>query len=165
MIYGNSVGGVGLERTYILVDEKGNEYPATFVDNETEFDATANDIRLGKVAATGVGVVTGEKDIPAYHTTEGIAEVSSGETIEILMFSDKCNYTKLQALICAFNTTLNDSVATEKVAFNNKVYAVNSTESIADITVDTIMQSISFGITNDSENPIVVRFMTYKEEV
>ena len=91
------------------------------------FDATANDIRLGKVAATESGVTTGTKDIPAYHTTEGVEKIPAGSALTIPMFSDKCQYTKLQALICTFNTLVSDSVATEKVSIDGKVYNVGST--------------------------------------
>lgn len=165
MIYGNSVGGIGIERTYILVDENGNEYPATFVDNETIFDATANDIRLGKVAATDIGMVTGEKDIPAYHTSEGYSIITAGKELSINKLYDKCQYTKILALVCSFNTSLNNSVATQMVTIGDNVYAVGSTEALAALEVDVEKQIINFGITNDSGSPYIIRFMTYKEEL
>jgi hypothetical protein len=164
MIYGNSVGGVGIERTYILVDENGNEYPATFVDKETKFDATANDIRIGKVAATEIGMVTGEKDIPAYHTTEGTAKIDAGRSLKISMYSEDCQFTKLQAIVCAFNTNLDDSVSAEKVSIGNKVYSVNSTVVLSEVTVNSNEQTIEFNLTNEGETPVVIRYMTYREE-
>lgn len=149
--------------TYILVDEDGNEIPAVFVENETVFDATANDIRLGKIAASSEGVVEGTKEIPSYNTTEGFEYIPAGSDIKIRMFSDKCEYTKLQAMVCAFNTTTNDSVATEKVSIEGKVYEVNSTDAIAEVVVDVENQAIDLSIINESDNPVVVRFFTYKE--
>lgn len=164
MIYGNCVGGIGLERTYILVDEKGNEVAATLVDNETSFDATANDIRQGKVAATNSGVTVGTKEIPAYHTSEGFKKIASGQVLKIPMYSDLCQYTKLQLIICAFNTSSANSVSAEKIGINDKVYAVNSTDVLAEITVDIESQTILLGLTNESDTAVVVRYFTYKEE-
>ena len=162
MIYGNCVGGIGLERTYILVDEKGNEVAATLVDNETSFDATANDIRQGKVAATNSGVTVGTKEIPAYHTMEGAKVITAGKPFVVTL--QRYNYTKLQVLICAYNTSLANSVATEKVSINGKVYAVNSTSEIATVTIDDENKQISLGIVNEGSSPCIMRYFTYKEE-
>lgn len=151
--------------TYILVDSDGNEVVATLVDEATVFDATANDIRLGKVAATESGVTTGTKDIPAYHTTEGVEKIPAGSVLTIPMFSDKCQYTKLQALICTFNTLVSDSVATEKVSIDGKVYNVGSTTVLSEVSVDSVNQSINLSLMNDSDNPVVIRYFTYKEEM
>lgn len=165
MIYGSCVGGVGLERTYILEDEAGNELPATMIENDVVFDATPNDIRTGKIAVNEQGVIVGEKNIPAYHTTEGKRKILAGESVEIPMYSDQCQFTKFQALICAFNTTLDDSVSTEKVSIDSNVYEVNSNVVLASVTVDAAHQTIKLGIVNESENPVVLRFFTYKEEI
>ena len=151
--------------TYILVDSDGNEVVATLVDEATVFNATANDIRLGKVAATESGVTTGTKDIPAYHTTEGVEKIPEGSALTIPMFSDKCQYTKLQALICTFNTLVSDSVATEKVSIDGKVYNVGSTIVLSEVSVDSVNQSINLSLINDSDHPVVIRYFTYKEEM
>ena len=59
-ICGNIVGGAfGCGKTFILVDENNNEIVGTIVDELTIFNATAEDIKLGKIAATDSGVVTG----------------------------------------------------------------------------------------------------------
>lgn len=165
MIYGNSVGGLGIERTYILTDEAGNEYPATYVDYETTFDATSNDIRIGKYAATSEGVIRGTKEIPAYYTTEGLKAIPAGKAFSfVLATGNRYDYTKLQALICAFNTKASDSVATEKVCINDNVYDVGSTDSIATVIIDANAKAINLGITNDTTKPYVLRYFTYKEE-
>lgn len=150
--------------TYILVDEDGNEVPAVLVAEQVDLSATANDIRQGTTAVTAEGVTTGEKDIPAYHTTEGKIDIPPGEAVEIRMYSDKCEYTKLQALICKFGNSLQDSVATVKVSIDGKVYEVNSSDPIASVTVDTDKQTINLGMHNESDAPLVVRYFTYKEE-
>lgn len=162
MIYGTPVGGVGLERTYILTDENGVEFPATFVDNETSFDATANDIRIGKVAATDYGITTGTKEIPAYHTTEGFKAIRAGGAYEITL--QRYDYTKLQVIICQYNTSASNSVAAEIVSINDKVYAVGSTEELASVSVDSTYKKINLGITNDGDTSRVMRYFTYKEE-
>lgn len=163
MIYGNCVGGTGLERTYILVDENGNEVVGVMSKNEVVFDATANDIRAGKVAASATGVVTGEKEIPAYYTIEGFEKVPAGSDLKIQLFSDSCEYTKFQAIICAAGDTIDASVSAEKVSINGKVYAVNSTVELAEVAVDSENQAIDLSLINESDNPVVIRFFTYKE--
>lgn len=45
--------------TLILVDENGVEVVAVMTDEEVDLTATANDIRLGVVAVTDEGIVTG----------------------------------------------------------------------------------------------------------
>ena len=60
MICGNLVGGItGYCKTFVLVDEDGNETVGVVVDELTLFDATAEDIKLGKVAASDSGIVIG----------------------------------------------------------------------------------------------------------
>lgn len=60
MICGNLVGGItGYGKTFIIVDEKGNELTGVLVDEMTIFDATADDIKLGKIAASDSGIVIG----------------------------------------------------------------------------------------------------------
>ena len=60
VICGNLVGGFAVDcKTYIIVDENNNELIGTVVDELTIFDATADDIKLGKVAASDSGVIVG----------------------------------------------------------------------------------------------------------
>ena len=152
------------DETIILVDECGNDIPAVLVDEEVDITATENDIRLGTTAITDKGVVEGMKVIPSYHTTEGEKLISSGKPLIIKMYSDNCQFTKLYAFVCNFNTTMTDSVSTEMVVINNIVYMTNSTEPLSTVTVDKETQTIELGIINTSKTPYVIRFMTYKEE-
>jgi hypothetical protein len=156
-----SVGGEPVN-TYILVDENGVEVPAVLVDEKVTLTATTNDIRIGTTAVTEEGVVTGEKEIPAYHTSEGFSVITAGQPVRIMLVED-CEYTKLQALVCAYNSSMTNSVATEKISVNDRVYPVNSTESISAVTVDTNAKTINFGITNDSGKLQILRYFMYKE--
>jgi hypothetical protein len=149
--------------TIILVDEDGNEVAAHLTDNEVDLTATTNDIRLGTTAITDNGVVRGEKDIPAYYTIEGWRKISAGSALKVSLYSDSCEYTKFQAIVCTFNTTVSDSVSAEKVSIDDKVYAVNSTVKLADVVVDSGNQAIDLSLTNNSDNPVIIRFFTYKE--
>lgn len=150
---------------YILVDENGVEIPAVFVDNETKFTATANDIRIGTTAVTESGVTEGIKEIPAYHTTEGVVAVPAGSELNItILVADRYDFTKLQAIICPFNRSVAASVSAEKVAIENNVYAAGSTTALASITVDHDSKTIKFGIINEGSTPCIIRYFTYKEE-
>lgn len=148
---------------FILVDEAGNEATAVYVEEATVFDATANDIRSGKTAATESGVTLGTKDIPAYHLVEGYTAVPNGEAFKFSAGS-KYDYTSLQAILCPFSGSMANSVAADKVVIGDKVYAVNSTEPIATVTKDSETQTIDLGISNDSGSPYVLRYFGYKEE-
>lgn len=164
MIYGNAVGGSGggIDRTFIIEDAEGNELVGIVVGEEIVFTATENDIRKGTVAATQKGVTEGAKEIPSYHTTEGWVAVPVGSELNISI--KRCEFTKLQVLICRFSNSIAESVATEKVSIDGKVYNVESTESIADVTVDANNQIIKLGISNDGDIPYIMRYFTYKEE-
>lgn len=148
-------------QTYILVDEDGYEIPAVLTEEEVELTATTNDIRIGTTAVTENGVVEGEKEIPAYYVTEGWRIVTNGSQFAITITD--YDYTKLQAVFCKFNTTLNNSVYTDKVAINDSVYNVLSTDAIAAITKDTSNTSVNFGILNESGSRYIIRYFMYKE--
>lgn len=164
MIIGNTVGGMPLTKTIILETEDGKEIPAVLTDREVVFTATPNDIREGKVAASGDGVVLGEKVIPSYHTTEKYRYIPIGsEFIIPLPDMDRYDYTKLQVIICKFNNTVKESVLSEKVAILDKVYNVGSDEELATVKKDSNTKSIHLGIINDSDHPCVIRCFTYKE--
>lgn len=151
------------DQTYILVDEKGNEVTAVLVEDVTMFDATANDIRVGKVAATESGVTVGTKNIPSYLTSVGIAVIPKGSVFAINDIDD-CEYTELQAVVCSFEGSLAGSVAVSKIVIENNVYEPNSTEVLASITIDVESSAINFGITNESDAPCVIRYFSYREE-
>lgn len=145
--------------TYILVDENGNEVPAVLVDEPVMLTANATtDIRKGMTAVTDAGVVTGEKEIPAYHTTEGMRVITSGNPFILEKLGPSAGFTKLQALLCV------SSVAADKVCINAKVYETNSTTVLSEVVGDIVKGSIDFGISNNSGKPYVIRYFTYREE-
>ena len=147
--------------TIILVDESGNRLTAVLVDEEVVFDATANDIREGKVAATEEGVTVGTKEIPSYHTYDGYRIVQNG--CEFVVSHDKYDYTKFQSIICAFNENLVSSVAATKVTVYDGVYDVGSTIPLANITKDDATRSIVLGINKESGGICILRYIMYKE--
>ena len=159
-----TVGGGLDEAAFILLTEDGEEIPAVVVSEETVFTATEDDIRLGTVAATESGVTVGKKVIPAYQTTEGKKRIAPGEPLSIQMYSDMCQYTRLQVIVCAYNTSIADSVSAEMVVVDGNLYNVRSINPQASVTVDTENQTINLGVTNDSEDYLVIRYFTYKED-
>lgn len=161
------ISGSSETATYLLITEDGQEIPAVEVGEEVIFTATANDIREGAVAATAEGVTTGTKAIPAYHTTVGVESVSPGGEVKITGLSDRdaYDYTKLQAIICTYNASTDESVAAEWVAIEGNVYAVQSTDVVATITKDSTNKVISFGITNTGSEILIIRYFTLKEEI
>lgn len=147
--------------TYILCDSEGNEVVATFVDQETVFTATANDIREGKVAASEDGVVTGTKVIPSYHTTEGIQIIPAGQVLYVRIRDYE--YTKFQAIVCPLNTSMANSVSAEKVVIENYIYNPCSTISLSSVNKNEATGTIDLGITNEFGKPCLIRFFSYKE--
>jgi hypothetical protein len=148
--------------TYILVDENGNEIPAVLVDEPVMLTANPRtDIRKGMTAVTDEGVVTGEKEIPAYHTSEGYKLIPSGSKFTLpIMYYD---FTRLQAILCPFNTSLTNSVAADKVVIERKVYPAQSTVSESDVVVNESGKYIDLGLSNTSGKPYLIRYFTYKE--
>ena len=167
MIYGNAIGGSGggsgssIDSTFIIEDSEGNELVGIVVNEEVIFTAGPNDIRKGTVAATQNGVTEGTKEIPAYHTTFGYKSVPNGSKV-VLYFPDY-EYTKIQLIICPYNTSLSDSVAATKVVIDDKVYPVNSSIADSDVVIDSDNNQIDFGITNNSGKPYILRYSSYKE--
>ena len=169
MISGNMVGSYSqMGKTFILVDEDGNEITGVCVDNPVVFTANAaEDIREGKVAATDVGVVVGETTIPNYETSCGYQGVMPGENFIIsnLSKNDLYNYTFLQCIITSFSTSVDDSVCTEYVVINDAMYESKSTTKISTIIKDNENSIVNLNMINDTENTYIIRYVTYKEVV
>lgn len=165
MIYGNAVGGTAPIKTLKIVDEDGAEFVGVVVDNEVIFTANAEeDIREGKVAATNAGIVTGSAVVPNYHTTEAVDIILPGEPLSMILSGhDLYDYTKLQVLICLFNTSLSNSVSVQKTVINDNVYIPGSVDSVSEVIKNSSLKSIDLGITNDTDAPIILRYFTYKE--
>ena len=164
-IAGNMVGSYSqIGKTFILADENGNELTGVVVDKEVVFTANDNDVRENMVYAGDDGVSTGTKVIPSYHTNHGTRYIPAGSEFTIRLATLDCyDYTKFHGMICAWNTSLSDSVAVDRVAVLDAVYPVQSTEVISNVTKDDGEKSIVLGITNNTDSPFVIRYMTYKE--
>lgn len=159
------IGGSGesLPNTIILEDESGNQIAAMLTDETIYLTADPDtDIRDGKTAITSVGVVEGNKEIPNYHTHEGTRLVPAGSLFAIP--NEDYDYTKFQAIICAYNTSLLDSVASKYVVINDNVYATGSTMSIATVFKDSENARIDLGMMNETGHPCVMRYFMYREE-
>ena len=148
--------------TYVLVDENGNELVAFLTDEEVKLTASEKtDIRTGTTAITDKGIVTGEKEIPAYNTLEGYKLIPNGSSF--VLHIQHYDYTKLQAILCPFNINESKSVGAEKVVINDNVYPVRSTEAESIISKHANPNRVDFGITNSSGAPWIIRYFTYKE--
>lgn len=166
MISGNMVGSYSqMGKTFILVDEDGNEITGVCVDNPVVFTAGDNDVREGMVYASDGGVSTGTKDIPIYRTTAGFWGILPGRSFSIpLSVYDKYDYTKLQCIITPFNTNHLNSVSAEKVVINDAVYQVGSTIKLSDVSKNPETKSIDLNIINNTELNYYIRYFTYREE-
>lgn len=167
MISGNMVGSYSqIGKTFILVDEAGNEISTGVVTDSVQvFDATDNDVRLGKAYVSDLGVSTGTKDIPAYRTSQTSSLVLPGEQFSIVLdHYDQYNYTQLLGIIAKFNTSFYDSVASDRVILSNCVYAANSTDVISNIEANPETRSIDFNMVNNTDDIYIIHCVTYKEE-
>lgn len=166
-ILGNAVGAFGFPKTYILIDENGNELTGVYVESETIFTATDNDVRKGMVYASDVGVSIGTNDIPTYRTTAGSVIIDPGANFSIPISDyNKYDYTVFQCMISLVDfDDMNNSVNTSMIALNDGVYQVNSIEKLASVSKNTETLSIDLNITNDTENYYVIYYFTYREEV
>lgn len=166
VIYGNVVGGTGggVGKTLKLIDENGVEIIGTIVDSIKEFTARPKDIRIGKVAVTDNGVVTGENTI-TYRTTTGVSVIQPSSMFSIpLSEHNKYDYTKIQCIISPFNTSVSDSVIVEKTVINDDVYSNVSATPIAVLSKNSTTKSIDLNIQNDSNKVYIIRYFTYKQE-
>ena len=68
MINGNMVGAYSqLGKTFIFVDESGEEVSGVIVDQEVLFTATDDDVAAGKTYASDHGASVGTMEVPLYH--------------------------------------------------------------------------------------------------
>jgi hypothetical protein len=166
-ILGNATGGFGFPKTYIITDSNGNELTGVYVESETIFTATDNDVREGMVYASDNGVSTGTKDIPAYRTNAGIELIApSGSFSIVLPKYNQYDYTVFQCMITLANMDdFGNSVETNMISINDSVYEVNSTIKLSDVSKNINTQSIDLNINNNSENYYIIHYFTYRQEV
>jgi hypothetical protein len=158
----SGTGGESMPSTIILEDNYGVQVAAMLTNEKVRLTANKDvDIRDGTTAITSEGLVTGNKEIPAYHVTEGTKVIPNNGECKIGIPNYK--YTRLQAIVCSFNTNLSNSVAAEKVVINGKLYPVSSTEVDNIVDIDDETKSIDLGIINTSGKPYLIRYFSYKE--
>lgn len=168
MISGNMVGSYSqIGKTFVLVDENGNEITGVVVDQETVFTAGDNDVREGMVYASDGGVSTGTKNIPAYRTTQGVCMVFDGDpfVIDDMFIYSMYDYTQLQCIIAPFNVEAIDSVVSDKIVLNDHVYLTNSAEPLAVVSKDHNKKNIKLNMTNNSGKDYIIHYFMYREEV
>ena len=164
VIYGNPSGGFGMPRLIEIADENGNTFIGAVTDSEVVLDATRADVKAGKMFAANEGIQEGE-DTKTYRTTHASYLVLPGENFTLLLDKyDIYDYTKFQAMIAEFNTTQTDSTSVSKIVLNDKVYNVNSTVKLSDVTKNSSTKSVDLNITNSTDKTYVIHFNTYREE-
>lgn len=161
MISGNMVGAYSqMGKTFILMDENGNEITGVVVDQETVFTATDNDVREGFVYAGDNGVSTGTKDIPSYRTRYGCKLVAANS--EVVIPAPEYNYSNLSVIIAAYDTSVAESILSTYVSIDGGMYAVGSSIKLSDITIDTTNERINLGLSVPEKS--VVRYLVTREE-
>lgn len=160
------IRGRNVKPDFLLTESGDVAYMAAIGKlEESPLTATAaHDIRIGTVAVTNEGIVTGEKNFPCYETSEGQTLIMPGMELKVQIAIDDCyDYTRLQAIVCAYNTSMTDSVEAKKVAIENSVYQVGSTDKLSSVTKEPETKTINFGLTNTGDIPLVIRYFTYRE--
>lgn len=167
MIVGNMIGGrPSSPKTIKFLTNSGQEIQAVLVDTETVFTAEANDVREGKTFASDYGVGVGNRVIPAYHTFEGYRIIPAGSAVTIpnqMASIDSYDYTKLQVIICAFNSNVADSVSAEKISVYDKVHNVQTVDVVSEVIKNHESKNVDLGIINDSGTIWILRYFMYKE--
>lgn len=166
-IVGNTVGFAGSSaKTYILeTEDQSVRLEGVLVGQETIFDVTPNDVRIGKTYAGGSGVKVGEKLIPIYYSSNGNRKISAGDQLSItgLKSLDRYDFTKLQIIVCEFNNTIEESLKAIMIVIDDGLYSVDSLERISVVQKDHETKTINLGVRNESDIPYVIRYFTYKE--
>ena len=61
-LYGHVAGGFGMPKMIEITDDNGNTLIGTVTDSEVVFDATRDDVKIGKIFASADGVQEGRQD-------------------------------------------------------------------------------------------------------
>ena len=158
--WSNATGGFGFPKTYILTDENGNELTGIYVESETVFTATDNDVREGMVYAGDGGKSVGSKIIPNYYASCGKKFVLKNNEATITV--PEYNYNNLIVTIFTYNTSLSQSVVSTYVSIDDAMYVAGSDTKVSDIIVDEENEQINLGIIANEKS--VLRYFILKEE-
>lgn len=159
-ILGNATGGFGFPKTYIITDSDGNELTGVYVESETIFTATDNDVREGMVYAGDAGVSTGTKNIPSYHTSYGCKIVLADTELSVSI--PEYDYNDLFVSVATYDTSWAQSVCTTYISIDGGMYIAGSDTKVSDITIDDTNEKINLGITTSEKS--VVRYIVTREE-
>ena len=165
-INGNMVGCYSpIGKTFIIEDDNGNEITGVCVDQQIVFDATAADVRIGKIFASDDGIMQGENTI-TYRTSEGSEYILPGADfcVSDLGVYNEYNYTKLQCIITKYSSNKDERMSAEKIVLNDSVYNVGSSIAISTVTKNVEKKSIDLNITNETDDIYIIYFFTYAQE-
>lgn len=163
-LYGNVTGGFGMPKMVEIVDGNGNTLVGTVTDSAVVFDATREDVKVGKIFASNDGVQEGI-DTNTYRTTVGSKIIEPGENISIpLSQYDKYNYTKFQGVIVIYNSDYSTNVNVVGITIDDYVFSSSTSNKLSTITKNSVTKSIDFNVKNDTQNAYEVFYSTYYEE-
>lgn len=160
MIYGNAIITRKEPQTYIFEDESGNQITGVYVDKETIFTATDNDVREGLVYASDKGQSVGTKDIPIYYASCGCKFVLANKQATISI--PEYNYNNLMVIITTYDTSIEQSLVSTYVVIDNGVYEIGNSTKLSDVVIDTYNEQIDLGIAVSEKS--VLRYFVLKEE-
>jgi hypothetical protein len=146
----------------VTTDGTDKTYTQLQGEQEVTLTATANDIRENTSAITNGGYTEGSKKIPSYQSRKGVSLIQANTAI-VYKDSQRYDFTKFQATLALFNSSISESVQVDRVTVDEAVYTANSTEKLADISIDHANTQIDFGITN-GDTIAVMRFFIMREE-
>lgn len=163
-LYGNATGGFGMPKMIEIVDGNGSTIIGTVTDSAVTFNATRDDVKVGKVFASNDGVQEGT-DTRTYRTTVGNKIIQPGENISIpLSEYDKYNYTKFQGVIVIYNSDYSTNVNVVGITIDDYVFSSSTSNKLSTITKNSVTKSIDFNVKNDTQNAYEVFYSTYHEE-
>lgn len=150
------------EVTYcVTVDGESKSFAQLYGQQKVTLTATENDIRENTSAITDNGYTEGTKKIPSYQSQKGTKLVPVNTAINL--YSELYDCTKFQATLAIFNSSIPNSVQVDKVTVDEALYTANSTEKLADLSIDHENMQVDFGITNGG-TIAVMRYFIMREE-
>jgi hypothetical protein len=163
-IYGNTIGGVAPVNVFELELDDGTVLNGVVAEEPPVITARPKDIRIGKTAILGDGIVEGENTIN-YRTTQAFRLILPGNSFSIpLRMYNMYDYTKFQAIVVVHKNKYDTSAEAMYFTINDIVFDARTSNKLSDITKNTETESIELNINNDSENIYSIRYMTYREE-
>ena len=162
VISGNMVGSYSpVGQTFIIDDGNGNEIIGVVTANEQVFDATPEDVKLGKTFAYDGGVGVGT-DTRLAVASSCIIEPGAPLTV-LLSDYDAYDYTKFQAIITVRSSDYSNSATIVGYVLNGSVFLVGSSTKVSSLSKNTNTKSIDFNINNNSAQAYEIHYFTYRE--